>query len=143
MFTTNAGANWITEESTNDWYDCLTYYQKIKSWCGASGKVWYTSLVTKVNPEQKTIPKNFGLYQNYPNPFNPVTKIKFDVPSESNVNITIYNTLGKEISSIVNKKMTQGSYEVNWDASNYPSGIYYYRLSAGNYTFTQKMILLK
>ena len=143
MFTTNAGVNWITEEGSNDWFDCITYSQRIKAWCGASGKVWYTSLLVNVTQNQKGIPQKYNIYQNYPNPFNPVTKIKFDIPAESNVNITIYNILGKEISNVVNERLASGSYEVNWDASNYPSGIYYYKLSAGNFNETKKMILLK
>ena len=143
MFTTNAGVNWITEEGSSDWYDCLTYYQRIKAWCGAAGKVWYTSLLVNIAQTQNELPQKYNLYQNYPNPFNPVTKIKFDIPAESNVGITIYNILGKVISIVVNERLGQGSYEVNWDASNYPSGVYYYKLSAGNYNETKKMIILK
>lgn len=94
------------------------------------------------------IPNSFELYQNYPNPFNPVTKIKFDIPNvgkrhASDVRLTIYDALGREILTLVNEQLIPGTYEAQWDASNYPSGVYFYRLNAGDYSMTNKMILLK
>ncbi len=97
------------------------------------------------------IPEKFTLYQNYPNPFNPVTKIKFDIPLSRGVSagrgvlvhIIIYDVLGREIAALVNEKLDPGTYEVEWNASNYPSGVYFYRLIADNYTETKKMVLLK
>ncbi len=91
-----------------------------------------------------TIPEKFELYQNYPNPFNPVTKIKFDIPKNIVVKIKIYDVLGREIEVLVNEKLEAGTYEVNWQASNYPSGVYFYRIeSEGEFEKTGKMILLK
>jgi photosystem II stability/assembly factor-like uncharacterized protein len=83
------------------------------------------------------------LSQNYPNPFNPSTNIKFDIPKSSNVKINIYNALGKEVTTLVNEKLSTGSYEVNWNASNYPSGVYFYKLITDEFSNTKKMVLLK
>jgi hypothetical protein len=96
------------------------------------------------------IPQTFALYQNYPNPFNPVTKIKFDIPSAPlsfgeglGVRLLIYDILGREIAALVNEELKPGTYEVDWNAANYPSGIYFYRITAGEFTQTRKMILLR
>jgi hypothetical protein len=91
-----------------------------------------------------TLPAKFELYQNYPNPFNPVTKIKFDLPKKILVKIRIYDVLGREIETLVNEKLYGGTYEILWEASNYPSGVYFYRIEAdGEFEKTGKMILLK
>lgn len=94
------------------------------------------------------IPKEFILHQNYPNPFNPVTKIRFDVSSigvyrNTSVQIIVYDILGREITTLVNQEMKPGSYEVKFDGSNYASGLYFYRIEAGNYLEVKKMVLLK
>ena len=90
---------------------------------------------------------NYLLSQNYPNPFNPSTTIRYEIPERSFVTIKIYDVLGNEIATLVNEEKSAGSYEVifNTEASikNPASGIYFYQLSAGNYTETKKMILLK
>lgn len=92
------------------------------------------------------VPENFFLHQNFPNPFNPSTKIRFDVGSNhtvSNVRLTIYNIEGKEVSELVNQNLSPGTYETEWNAGSSASGIYYYKLEAGNITETRKMLLLK
>lgn len=99
--------------------------------------------------EEPSVPLSFKLYQNYPNPFNPMTNIKFDVPEipeqsgSMNVVLKIYDVLGKEITTLVNEQMNPGTYEVNFDGTNYPSGIYYCRMSFGESATVNKMILLK
>ena len=85
----------------------------------------------------------FYLYQNYPNPFNPETKIKFDLRKSSLTIIKIYNSIGQEIQTLVNKQLQPGSYEVEWNASNFPSGIYFYKLISGEFIETKKMFLVK
>jgi S-formylglutathione hydrolase FrmB len=90
-----------------------------------------------------TSPTNFELFQNYPNPFNPVTKIKYQLPISSKVKIAVYDLLGKELSVLVNDNLIPGNYEVEWNAVNYPSGVYFYKLTAGDYVQTKKMILVK
>ena len=100
------------------------------------------------------VPRTFRLYQNYPNPFNPVTKITFDIPQSENsgtmhVNIKVYDVLGGEIKTLVNRDLKPGTYETDWNASGYPSGVYFYRMAAedlsSNSVFTEskKMVLSK
>ncbi|NOS86614.1 MAG: T9SS type A sorting domain-containing protein [Ignavibacteria bacterium] len=89
------------------------------------------------------IPEKFGLHQNYPNPFNPETKIKFDVAENTNVNIRIYDITGKQVSPALNSELKAGSYEFNFNASALSSGIYFYTLTAGSFTETKKMTLIK
>jgi hypothetical protein len=89
------------------------------------------------------IPTTYALYQNYPNPFNPSTTINFDVPKESKVVLKVYNILGQEVATLVNEKMVAGSYSYQFSEGNLSSGMYIYRLQAGDYTLTKKMTLLK
>ena len=89
------------------------------------------------------IPTEFTLYQNYPNPFNPSTTIKFAVAKESNVNLSIYNVLGELVTTLVNKQMKAGYYEYELNASNLASGVYLYRIQAGSFVETKKMVLMK
>jgi hypothetical protein len=101
------------------------------------------STVDPVKSISGIVPKNFNLYQNYPNPFNPATVIKVDIASASFVRLAVYDMLGNEISLLVNQKLNAGSYDVKWDASNYSSGIYFYKLITDNTIETRKMILIK
>ncbi|MCI0450616.1 MAG: T9SS type A sorting domain-containing protein [Chlorobi bacterium] len=92
------------------------------------------------------IPKEFELKQNYPNPFNPVTNIRFDVPiieAHRNVSLQIYNVLGREVTTLINEQLNPGTYEIQWDASNYPSGVYLYQLKASEFSETRKMVVVK
>ena len=93
--------------------------------------------------ETVELPKEFNLSQNYPNPFNPSTMIRFAVPADVNVKLDVYNTLGEKVAELVNGPMTAGSYEVPFNASNFPSGIYFYRIEAGSNVAIRKMILMK
>jgi hypothetical protein len=86
---------------------------------------------------------SYELRQNYPNPFNPSTNIKYSVPQSSNVVIRIFDIIGNEIETLVNEKKPAGNYKVEFDASTFPSGIYFYRLQAGSFIETKKMLLLK
>ena len=88
-------------------------------------------------------PKDYYLYQNYPNPFNPNTSIKFDIPKASHVKLIIYDMLGREVAVLVNENMNAGKYEVNWDGSGYPSGVYFYKLETEEFSNVKKMVLLK
>jgi photosystem II stability/assembly factor-like uncharacterized protein len=112
---------------------------------GFNGYIFHTinggSVV--INNNSGIIPEKFILAQNYPNPFNPSTTIKYNVPERSQIIIKVYNTNGKEIAELVKEIKSQGSYEVKFDASNLPSGIYYYKLISGDFSETKKMILIK
>lgn len=93
-------------------------------------------------PSQE-IPSRFQLSQNYPNPFNPTTRIKFALPKESNVTLNIYNLLGQEVETLISKVMSVGYHTVDFNATNLPSGMYVYRIEAGNFVQSKKMLLMK
>jgi hypothetical protein len=112
---------------------------------------FYLSKVSSVNIPVKKIPLEYSLSQNTPNPFNPVTKIKFDLPKSNPglnngqgfVRLVIYDALGREAAELVNQHLPPGSYEVEWDGTNYPSGVYFYKLITDNVILTKKMVLVK
>jgi hypothetical protein len=89
------------------------------------------------------VPRNYMLYQNYPNPFNPSTTIKYDVMKTSDVKIIIYDALGRELETLVNENLKPGTYEIVWDASNYASGLYFYKLITDEFSVAHKMVLMK
>ncbi len=95
------------------------------------------------NEEISVSPAQFSLQQNYPNPFNPTTSIQFSVAETGPVLLTIYNVMGQQVKALVNETKTPGTYRTNWDASSMASGIYYYRLQAGNEVITRQMTLIK
>jgi len=93
--------------------------------------------------QEENIPSGFLLYQNYPNPFNPTTNIKFDLPKETNVSLKIYNVLGEEISSLVNQVMSAGTHTIEFNGGKLTSGMYFYKIEAGEYVQVKKMVLIK
>ncbi len=96
-----------------------------------------------VKETPKISPIKFELYQNYPNPFNPTTTIQFDIPKASFVTLKVYNILGREVATLVNEKREAGRYEAKFKASTLSSGVYFYRLQAGDYVSTKKFVLIK
>ena len=103
-------------------------------------KIIITGNVKKIGNE---IPSTYKLHQNYPNPFNPKTKIIFDIPRSSHVKLIIYDALGREVATLVNEKLSAGSYEASWDGSDYPSGVYFYNLITKTFKETKRMVLIK
>ncbi len=99
-------------------------------------------VATGVTP-QKQLPQRYALSQNYPNPFNPSTKIDYSIPKEGFVTLKIFNLLGQEVATPVSEKQTAGNHTVSFDASKLPSGIYFYRITAGSFVSTKKMTLIK
>lgn len=89
------------------------------------------------------VPKRYDLKQNYPNPFNPTTNIEFDIVKTGYVNLVIYNSIGQEVKALVNEELKPGTYKYDFNASGLPSGTYFYRITAGDFTKTNKMILVK
>ncbi|MCB0720953.1 MAG: T9SS type A sorting domain-containing protein [Ignavibacteriae bacterium] len=85
----------------------------------------------------------YELYQNYPNPFNPSTKIKFDIPKAGFVSLKIYDITGREVTTLVNRSLEASRYEVEWNGSRFASGVYFFRIAAGDFVKVQKMILVK
>jgi photosystem II stability/assembly factor-like uncharacterized protein len=159
MFTSNAGANWVTEEGSNNWFQCISYFQRKKAWVGASGgMVWYTILSQPVGIENNnSTAEHFSLSQNYPNPFNPVTSIYYELPKTGYVKIRIFNSIGAEVTTLINGVQSGGKHKAEFDGNNFSSGVYFYMLvvvdnpreiGAGTnngslFTETKKMILLK
>jgi|GEM_PF-6577441 len=99
--------------------------------------------VSITDVDENQIPLKFALAQNYPNPFNPATTIRYEIPEESHVVLTIYNMLGEKVSTLVNETMKPGYYNIQWNAVNCASGIYYYSVVTKEFSQTKKMILLR
>lgn len=96
-----------------------------------------------VTPIGNQIVSEYKLHQNYPNPFNPSTSITFDIVKTSDVNLTVYDALGREVFELVNERLSNGSYRVYFNALNLTSGVYFYNLSAGDFSETKAMVLVK
>lgn len=107
--------------------------------CFSGGWYWTEGITNLSNG----IPGKYSLEQNYPNPFNPQTKIKFALPKDEFVKITVFDISGREISKIVNEKLTAGTYEADFNGNNFASGTYFYKIEAGDFVETKKMILIK
>jgi len=103
----------------------------------------YTGGLTNLNTAEQFIPPDFELYQNYPNPFNPSTTISFSLPQASYVKLKVFDAAGKEIQELINEYRQRGNYEVKFDGRDFASGVFYYRLVAGEYSDTKRMLLLK
>lgn len=102
-----------------------------------------TEDVIGIQQVNNLLPNDFTLEQNYPNPFNPTTNINYSIPKSGNVTVRVYNTLGSLVNTLVNEHHSPGNYNVNFDAGGLSSGIYYYTITAGEFTDTKKMVLIK
>lgn len=131
----NANGNWI-----------LKVYDRASGNTGTL-KAWTLTVTTQQTSGVQNIggkiPKQFSLSQNYPNPFNPMTNVRFQMPKSGFVKLVIFDVLGREVETLVNEQLKTGTYEVDWNASEFPSGVYFYRLEADGYTDAKKMILVK
>ena len=103
----------------------------------------YSNNTIGVSTITQQLPFEYSLSQNYPNPFNPVTKINYELKVTNYVSIIVYDIRGNEVATLVNEKQNSGSYSVNFNAANFPSGVYYYKITSGDFTETKKMMLLK
>ena len=101
----------------------------------------YGESVTALGKYSNTQRKDFRLYQNYPNPFNPMTKIKYEIGTTGITKLIVYNILGQNVKTIINEYKNPGTYEIQFDAPNLPSGIYYYRLESGSFSKVNKMLV--
>jgi len=124
-----------------------TYFYKISAVDFAGNKSGYSPTVSAyITTDVETseiMPKKYELYQNFPNPFNPTTNISFALPTRSNVRLTIYNSIGQVVTELVNSEMSAGYHTVQFDGNNFSSGLYFYRINAGNFVETRKMMLIK
>lgn len=145
--TTNNGTSW----STNYTAPAGNYRHIIKD--RSSGAVFYAVrdnggisrglYFLGITPVSTEIPNSYSLNQNYPNPFNPETNIKFNIPKEGFVKLSVYDGVGREVSSLVNESLKAGEYEVNFNALGLTSGAYFYKLAVNDFIQTKKMILVK
>jgi hypothetical protein len=146
-FSGNNGTSWqqVNTGLTNLNIRALHIHNQI-IYAGTSGAgLWKRDITEIVGIETITneIPKGFSLMQNYPNPFNPTTSIRFSALKSSNVNITVYNSAGKEITTLVNMQMNAGVYKAEFNAAESPSGIYFCKMTAGDISSVIKMVLVK
>lgn len=146
-YTTNSGINWtvIVTPDTIGIYD-ITFVSVNHGWAvGKNGTVlkYDTSTVGIKKINQNLFVTSYKLYQNYPNPFNPATTIEYEIPTKGLVILRVYDILGKEIAILLNEVKRAGSYTVEFNGSNLPSGTYFYRLEAGDNLDVKKMILVK
>jgi photosystem II stability/assembly factor-like uncharacterized protein len=144
--TTNGGINWIHDTiGTGTPISEVFLINRNTGWAaGDSGRVFVTSSAIIGNISYiSNVPKNFSLSQNYPNPFNPSTKIQFALPKSSLAKIVVYDLLGREIETVVNEQLNAGTYEADFDGGKLSSGVYYYKLTAGDFSETKKMVLIK
>jgi hypothetical protein len=100
-------------------------------------------MITSVERLSTDLPTHFSLDQNYPNPFNPSTTISFRLPSQSFVTLRVFDALGREVSILLTGELPVGTYARQWNAAGLPSGVYFYRLQAGSFTETKKLLLLR
>jgi photosystem II stability/assembly factor-like uncharacterized protein len=165
-FSTNYGTSWAPQISnTSNQLEKVHFINTMTGWAvGAAGTILKTTNggITSLQNQTETKPENFVLYQNYPNPFNPSTKIRFSITPMNGVSerqdvlLKIYDILGHRIATLVNEQLISGTYEVDFDGSNYSSGIYYYTVTittqssepahnglSTTYFETKKMVLLK
>ena len=153
----DAGLNWKGDKRLTEFISD-SFYPSIASTDSALHVVWQDNrdgndeIYYKRDPSGNfvgvvnigtEIPETFSLLQNYPNPFNPSTQLRFKIADAGYVKLVIYDNLGRETETLVNEQLNPGTYEVEWNGSNFASGIYYYKLFAGEFSDTKKMILVK
>jgi hypothetical protein len=148
--STNNGSNWTQR---NEGFVGTTYVFSLcvlnnYIFAGTSDYVFrrqLSEIITGITPVSGQVPSHYALEQNYPNPFNPVTKIKFEIAAHSvgQTFLSVYDLLGREVAILVNEQLNPGTYEVEWNAQNYTSGVYFYRLQSGEFVDTKKLVLLK
>ncbi|TFB09634.1 choice-of-anchor B family protein [Candidatus Marinimicrobia bacterium MT.SAG.3] len=135
IFLTGFGFEGIVS-GNNRLEDPIRLLANVLTWFGVE-------VITGINTEVAILPEEYILKQNYPNPFNPVTTIEFSLPTTGNTLLTIYNLRGEEVARLVDGTLSAGYNRIEWNATNYASGIYFYRLQAGDFVLTRKMVLLR
>jgi photosystem II stability/assembly factor-like uncharacterized protein len=155
--TTDGGASWCVQSSpvNNNFTECFFTSNSTGYIAGRAPIPGMQGFILKttngggictpigITPAGNEIPSQYYLYQNYPNPFNPTTKISYSLPKAGHVKLIVIDVLGRVVTTLVNKELRPGKYETTWNASNYPSGIYFYRFTTGSNTETRKMVLVK
>jgi photosystem II stability/assembly factor-like uncharacterized protein len=148
--TTDGGNNWtrqdVPAEARVSLYRIRPSNKDVAWIVGVQGTVLRTEnggLLLSVQPVISRVPSSLHLSQNYPNPFNPSTTIEFALPKSAFVTLRVHDLLGRQVGELVNEKLTPGTYKTQWNASGLASGVYFYRLTAGEYVETKKLLLLR
>jgi len=141
-------SNWINQWSSNPAvYPCGLAFDPGTGtlWvsCWTKDSIYVFNVATGIEDEQNPAPNDYHLTQNYPNPFNPTTTIKYGIPKSSRVTITVLDILGRHVATLVDEFKPGGNYQVDWNGSTQPSGIYFYQLQADQFREIHKMILMK
>lgn len=140
---------WPQQNKMGDYFDMVSDASGARlAWAGTfNGEqdVYYgrISLPVQIAEQELELPRHFSLSQNYPNPFNPSTTIEFSLPHSGFVTLNVFNILGEKVATLAAEKLNAGAYTVRWDATGLPSGVYFYRLQAGEFVQTKKLILLR
>ncbi len=141
-----SGTTSDTNKALQGFSDGQEYYWRVQAsnlnGSGPWSDISIFPIATDVN-EEEGLPTEYSISQNYPNPFNPTTRIKFALPTTALTKIIVYDILGRGIRTLINKVLKSGYYEINFDAGDLPSGVYFYRIQAGSFITTKKLLLLK
>jgi hypothetical protein len=148
FLSTNCGTSWIPENTGLTYLDVLSLaVSGTNLIAGIHGRgIWMrqmSDMITSVTTSSATLPVVFSVEQNYPNPFNPTTNIEFSIVNRQFTSMKVYDVLGREVTTLVNEAKEPGTYTVQFDGSNLTSGVYFYRLQAGDFVATKRLILLK
>ncbi len=143
--STNGGFNWFREQTqTTNNLKGISLFSDEKGWAvGSNGIVFRKGTFTGIKQINLNIPSEFKLEQNYPNPFNPNTIIRFKIKDSRLTTLKVFDVLGKEVATLVNEQLKPGTYEVDFDGSNLPSGVYFYKIITDDFFQTKKMVLVK
>ena len=151
FLSTNNGINWNPVNSEPDITSLIVsgeflFAASFDDYCVHSGGVWrrpLSEMITSVDEYTNQLPEDFNLCQNYPNPFNPTTKIEYSISKKSHITLKVFDILGTEIKTLVNEEKSAGNYQVEFNAANLPSGVYFYRIQAGSFNQVRKTLLIK
>ncbi|MDD5362883.1 MAG: YCF48-related protein [Ignavibacteria bacterium] len=148
--STNSGFSWRRENTvtSNEQFEAIKFVNDTVGWVAATtGVILHTTKggqpVVNISQNGNEIPKGYRLNQNYPNPFNPTTNISYDIPKDGFVSLKIYDATGREIKTLVNGFINAGRYVMGFNGGSLSSGVYFYRIIAGNYIETKRMVLIK
>ena len=147
--TSDGGETWFTEQSSTNLpftnISMITSGNSSEYWIAGDGwNILHKKIIlVNVKSEETRFPQSFSLSQNYPNPFNPTTTISYQLPITNHVALKVYDVLGREVAVLVNEMKNAGTYSVQWNASQFSSGVYILTMSAGNFTATKKILLMR
>ena len=143
-YTDNGGSNWVLQNSgTSNDLDDVCFVNNTLGFAVGDGGVFLSTVPIIGIKKLTKVVDGFKLSQNYPNPFNPTTNIRFAIPKTGFTVLKVFDLLGKEVATLVNKKLSTGSYEVDWNAIKFRSGVYFYQLQSGDFIETKKMLFIK